>query len=155
VKVNRSLLSRGEYIAMAGGLLLMLSVFVKAYEARPENPNAQFENGLRGTVSVWDVQPLLRILLILAALAPFVLAWIVIREHELSWSRGEVTAVVAIAAIGLIFYTGVIDRPGAPSGEIELEIGWYGLMLGAILMVVGATMRSSETERTRKPPGVL
>ena len=140
---------------MAGGLLLLVSVFVKCYEARPENPNAKFENGMTGTVSVWEVHPLLRILLILAALAPFILAWIVMREHELSWARGEVTAVTAIAAIGLIFYVGVIDRPGEPSGEIELEIGWYGLMLGAILMVVGSTMRSSESERTRKPPGVL
>ena len=44
---------------------------------------------------------------------------------------------VAIAAFGLIFYNGIVDRPGEPSGEIELEFGWYGLMLGAILMMVG------------------
>jgi hypothetical protein len=155
VKLNRSLLRRGDYIALAGGLLLAISVFVKAYEARPENPNARFDDGVRGTVSVWEVQPLLRILLLLAALAPFILAWIIVREHELSWSRGEMTAVVAIAAIGLIFYNGVIDRPGEPSGQIELEIGWYGMLLGAILMLVGSVMRSSETEVRRKPPGVL
>jgi hypothetical protein len=154
VKLHLENLRRGDYIALAGGFLLAISVFVKAYEARPENPNANID-GKHGTVPVWESQPLLRILLLLAALAPFILAWIVIREHELSWSRGEVTAVVGIAAVGLIFYSGVIDRPGEPPSEIELEIGWYGLLLGAILMIVGATMRSTETERTRKPPGVL
>jgi CDP-diglyceride synthetase len=154
VKLNPGLLQRGEYVALLGGLLLAVSVFVKAYEARPENPNANID-GMRGTVSIWDAHPIMRILLLLAALAPFILAWIVMRQHELSWSRGELTAVVGIAAVGLIFYTGVIDRPGEPPSEIELEIGWYGLMLGAILMIVGATMRSSESERSRKPPGVL
>jgi hypothetical protein len=62
---------------------------------------------------------------------------------------------VAITAIGLIFYTGIIDRPGEPSGAIELEIGWYGMMLGAILMLVGSVMRQQETEVKRKPPGTL
>jgi hypothetical protein len=152
VKVNPRLLQRGEYVALLGGLLLAISVFLPCYEATA--PNAQID-GMRGTLSVWEVHPILRWLLLAAASSPFILAWIVMREHELSWSRGEVTAVVGIAAIGLIFYTGVIDRPGEPPSQIELEPGWFGLLLGSILMVVGATMRSTESERTRKPPGVL
>ena len=77
------------------------------------------------------------------------------RDHELSWSRGEVTAVVGIAAFGLIFYTGVIDRPGEPSGEISLGIGWFLALLGSLLMIVGAAMRSAGTDKPRKPPGVF
>ena len=144
-----------EWVAMAGGLLLAISVFVKCYEANPGNPNAQFDGGVKGTVSAWEVHDIMRWLLLAAALAPFILAWIIVRDHELSWGRGELTAVVAIAALGLIFYTGIIDRPGSPSGEIELEIGWYGMLLGALLMMLGAVQRSSEQERRRKPPGVL
>jgi hypothetical protein len=144
-----------EWVSMGGGLLLAICVFVKCYEARPENPNAQFENGLRGTVSAWEIHDIMRWLLLLAATAPFILAWIIIRDHELSWGRGELTAVVAIAAVGLIFYTGIIDRPGNPPAEIELEIGWYGMMLGALIMGAGAVQRSTEHERRRKPPGVL
>ena len=144
-----------EWLAMAGGVLLAVSLFVKSYEARPENPNAQFENGLKGTVTAWEIHDLMRWLLLAAALAPFILAYIIVRDHQLSWGRGEMTAVVAIAAAGLIFYTGIIDRPGEPSGEIELEIGWYGMMLGSLLMMAGAVQRSTEQERTRKPPGVL
>ena len=157
-------LKTAEWVAMVGGLLLAVSVFVKTYETT--SPNAEI-NGmgrpdarsgieqLDGTFSVWEVHGLLKWLLLLAALAPFILAWIIVRDHQLSWGRGEMTAVIAIAAAGLIFYNGIIDRPGEPSGSIELEIGWYGLMLGSLLMMGGAVQRSTESDRRRKPPGVL
>ena len=153
-------LSRGEWIAMLGGLLLGISTFVKAYEARPENPNATLETGQNGvcgdhTCSFFQVHGIMRWLILAAAVAPFILAWIIVREHELSWPRGQVTSIVAIAAFGLIFYSGIVDRPGEPSGDIELEIGWYGLMLGALLMLAGSVMRQTETEVKRKPPGTL
>ena len=147
-------LSRNEWVAMVGGLLLAISVFLPAYTANEDNPNASFD-GVRGSVSAWEIHDILRWLLLLAALAPFILAWIIVRDHELSWGRGELTAVVSIAAIGLIFYNGVIDRPGDPSGQISLAIGWFGMLLGALIMGVGAVKRSGESERTRKPPGVL
>ena len=147
-------LSTSEIVAALGGLLLAASVFIKCYEARPQNPNANID-GLKGTVSIWQVHDIMRILLLLAAVAPIILVYIVIRDHELSWPRGEVTAVVGLTAATLLFYTGIIDRPGEPSGEIELEIGWYGAMLGALLSTIGGALRSAETARTRKPPGVL
>jgi hypothetical protein len=147
-------LSRSEIVAALGGILLAISVFVKCYEARPENPNANID-GAHGTLSIWQVNGILRILLLLAAIAPIVLVYIIIRDHELSWPRGELTAVIGLTAATLLFYTGIIDRPGEPSGEIELEIGWYGAMLGSIMMAVGGALRSGETARTRKPPGVL
>ncbi len=146
--------SFSEILAAIGGVLLAVSVFVKCYEARPQNPNANID-GMRGTLSIWEVHDILRILLLLAALAPIVLVYIVIRDHQLSWPRGEMTAVIGLTAATLLFYMGIIDRPGEPSGEIELEIGWYGAMLGAILSTAGGAMRSSETARTKKPPGVL
>jgi hypothetical protein len=157
--VKFSNLQRGEWIAMLGGLVLAVSVFIeKTYEAQPENPNAKIEVGgraLRGVVSLWQVHPILRYLLLAAAAAPFILAWIIIREHELSWQRGEVTAVVAIAASGLLFYVGIVDRPGEPSGAIELDWSWYTAMGGALFMLIGSFMRTAETDKARKPPGVL
>jgi hypothetical protein len=65
------------------------------------------------------------------------------------------TAVVAIAAFGLVAYTGFLDRPGEPSGAISLQLGFYGALLGTILMTVGGAITAGQTERTRKPPGVL
>jgi hypothetical protein len=149
-----SRIERSEIIAAVGGLLLAISVFVKWYEARPENRNANID-GMTGVVSAWDAHPIVRWVLLANALAPFILLHIVVRDHELSWPRGEMTAVVGIAAFGLVVYNGVIDRPGEPSGQIELEIGWYGALLGTMMMTAGGAIRASSTERPRKPPGVL
>ena len=143
-----------EIIAAVGGLLLAVSVFVKWYEARPENANANI-NGMKGVVTAWDAHSILRYLLLAAALAPIVLLYIVVRDHELSWPRGEMTAVIGIIAFGLVVYQGVIDRPGEPPSEIELEIGWWMALLGTILITVGGSYRASTTERPRKPPGVM
>ena len=143
-----------EIIAAVGGVLLAVSVFVKWYEARPENANANI-NGMTGVVSAWDAHSILRYLLLAAALAPIILLYIVVRDHELSWPRGELTAVIGIIAFGLVVYNGVIDRPGEPPSEIELEIGWWMALLGTILITVGGSYRASTTERPRKPPGVM
>jgi hypothetical protein len=147
-------ITSSEIIAAVGGVLLAVSVFVKWYEARPENANANV-NGMKGVVTAWDAHTILRYLFLLAALAPIVLLYIVVRDHELSWPRGEMTAVIGIIAFGLVVYQGVIDRPGEPPSEIELEIGWYIALLGTILITVGGSYRASTTDRPRKPPGVF
>ena len=146
-------LGRGELIAAAGGLLLLVCLFLPWYETDPDNPNAAID-GVNGALSGWQVHQILRWLLLLAAIAPFIL-WIVIREHELSWPRGEMTAVVAIAAFGLVGYVGFLDRPGRPGGAISLQPGYFGALLGTILMIVGGAISAGQTERTRKPPGVM
>jgi hypothetical protein len=150
-----SRLQWSDWLAALGGVVLGLSVFVqKTYEARPESPTAQIE-GLRGTVSIYEVHPILRWLLLAAAIAPIILVYIIARDHQLSWPRGELTAVVGLAAVTLILYTGIIDRPGEPSGQIELDWSWYTALGGALAIAIGGAVRASEVERKRKPPGVL
>ena len=146
-------MSRSEWIAVTGGLLLAVATFLPWY-GTSDNPNAIIDGG-RGDFSAWDVHPIIRWLMLAAALAPLILAWIVLRDHELSWPRGEMTAVVAIAAFGIVGYLGVIDRPGEPQGEIGLGLGWFLALLGIVLMMVGGAKRAAEVERRRKPPGVL
>ena len=82
--------------------------------------------------------------LLLVAIAPFALAYVVVRDHELSWARGELTAVLAITALGLVLYVGIVDRPGEPPGQIELAAGWYVAVLGCVLMLVGAARRGAK-----------
>src|SRR5687767_14867803 len=147
-------LGRAELVAALGGLLLAVGVFLPWYSTDPDNPNASID-GATGAISAWDVHPILRWLLLAAATAPFILAWIVIREHELSWPRGELTAVVGIAAFGLVAYTGLLDRPGSPSGAIGLAWGFWLAFLGSVLMIAGGGMAAGQTERVRKPPGVM
>jgi hypothetical protein len=149
-----SRLGRGELVAAVGGLLLAGCLFAPWYGTDPDNPNAQID-GATGKLSGFDVHTTLRWLLLAAAIAPWILIWIVLRDHELSWARGEMTAVVSIAAFGLVAYVGLLDRPGDPSGAISLQWGYWGALLGTILMTAGGAVTAGRTERTRKPPGVL
>jgi hypothetical protein len=152
--MHLSRLGRAELIAALGGLLLAVGVFTPWYATARDNPNAVID-GARGTFSAWDAHPVLRWLLLAAALAPLILAWIVARDHELSWPRGEMTAVAGIAAAGLTLYVGILDRPGQPPAEIGLRAGWVAAALGTLLIIAGGALRASGAERPRKPPGVL
>jgi hypothetical protein len=143
-----------ELVAMLGGLLLGGAIFASWYAA--VSPLAQLAGvSGRGVYSGWEAHHVLRWVLLVMAIAPFILAYIVARDHQLTWARGELTAVLSIAAVGMLLYVGVIDRPGEPSGEIELRWGWYVALLGSILMLAGSALRTGETERRRKPPGTI
>ena len=144
-----------EFLAMGGGAVLAISLFLPWYSA--ENRRAIVGDSLRGPgdFSGWEVHDIQRWLLLGAAVAPFILAYIVLRGHKLSWARGEMTAVSSIAAFGLIVYGGLIDKPGEPKGLIGIKFGWVIALLAVIAMLVGSALRASEVERARKPPGVL
>jgi hypothetical protein len=152
--VERNRVSSTEVLATAGGALLAVGVFLPWYETDPGNPNVVL-GGARGSFTAWQVHPVLRWLLLLAALSPFILTYIIVRRHELSWARGEMTAVAAIAAVGLILFNGLASRPGDPSSGVSLQWGWFVALLGAALTLAGSARRSSEVERRRKPPGVI
>lgn len=147
-------LTRNEYIAMGGAAVVIISLFLKWYASVSDRAEIADTIG-KGSYSGWDVHTILRFILLAAAVAPFILGYIIVRDHKLSWARGEMTAVIAIVAFGLIVYNGVIDRPGDPSGQIELRVGWYLALLGSIAMVVGSALRSTQSGQARKPPGVL
>src|SRR3954452_24812893 len=149
-----SKLRMGEIAAAIGGLVLVVAVFLPAYSPNTDNPNATVAGG-RSDASIWEAHGIIRILLLLTAIAPIVLVYIIARGHELSWPRGELTAVLGLAAATLLFYAGIIDRPGEPSGEIGLTFGWFLAFLAALAVAAGGAIRSSEHERRRKPPGVL
>jgi len=105
--------------------------------------------------SAWEVLPVWRFLVLLAAIAPFILGWIIVREHALSWPRGELTAVVGLTALTLILVKGFIFKPGEPSGQISLAYGYYLALFASILILIGAFVRSTEIGKARKPPGVM
>jgi hypothetical protein len=141
-----------ELVGMAGGALLVAGVFLPWYGTDAANSHSQV-GGRTGSVSAWEVHPILRWLLLAAATAPFVLAWIILRGHALSWARGEMTVVTSIAAFGLVAYNGFVDRPGDIA--ISLKIGFAAALVATLVMIVAAAKRSSESERPRKPPGTI
>lgn len=150
-------ISTTELVALLGGVLLAVALFLPWYELT--NRNAEIDGIARseglGPFSAWDVHPILRFLWLVIALAPLVLTYILVRGHALSWPRGELTAVLAMCALGLLFYTLLIDKPGEPNSLVSLSYGGWVAVVGSLMMLVGSAARASTVERPRKPPGVL
>src|SRR4051794_33625471 len=147
-------LERGEWIAVAGGILLAVALFLGWYHLQNANATLGDHTG-PATLSAWQAHPILRWFLLAGAAAPLILAWIVMREHALSWPRGEMTAVTAIPPLGLLLWGGLTHRRGAPRSLVPLRCGGLGAGGGAALMLVGAVMRTQESEPRRKPPGTI
>jgi hypothetical protein len=148
-------LDRGEIIATVGGILLAISIFLSWYSLGNNFAHINSCHGPNTHCSGWNALTILRYLLLVAALAPLILAWIIVRGHALSWPRGELTAVTALAALTFTVFRGVIDKPGTPPGQISVAWGWFVALAGGLLILTGSIWRSRETAARRKPPGVL
>jgi hypothetical protein len=148
-------LDRGELIAVAGGIVLGISLFLSWYSLGNANAVLNSCKGPNSTCTGWAALSILRFLLLITAIAPAILAYIIIRGHALSWPRGELTAVIALAALTFTVFRGIIDKPGSPPGQISIDFGWVIALVGGLLILVGAVWRSQESAARRKPPGVL
>lgn len=148
-------LDRGELIAVVGGIVLGISLFLVWY--RLGNVHAALNDckGPNGTCSGWRSLSILRYFLLVTALAPLILAWIILRGHGLSWPRGELTAVTALFALTFTVFRGVIDKPGSPRAQISIGFGWWIALVGGLLILVGSVWRSQESASLPKPPGLL
>jgi hypothetical protein len=148
-------LDRGELLAVLGGVLLGVSLFLDWFSLGDKFATLNSCHGPHTSCTGWASLTILRYLLLLAAVAPAILAWIILRGHALSWPRGELTAVTALAALTFVVFRGLIDKPGTPSGEISVSYGWWVALLGGLLILIGSIWRSRESSARRKPPGVL
>ena len=148
-----SRVQRGERIAILGGILLAIGLFLTWYHLKKNG--AVGETTGPADLSGWEAHTTMRWLLLAAAVAPLILAYIIARDHALSWPRGQLTSVVAIAAFGLVGYAGLIDKPGDSNSLIGLQWGFIVALLGPILMLLGSVIRQNETEIKRKPPGTI
>jgi len=104
----------------------------------------------------FETFPILRWLLIAAALAPLILAYILVRGHKLSWAPGEMTMVAGFSAFILITYNGIIDRPGDTFG-LSLDWGYWIALLSALGIALTGFSRSLESggRKARKAPGTV
>lgn len=145
--------SRSELVAVAGGILLAIGLFLAWYHIQQRNAIGS----TRGPADLtgWQTHTLIRYPLLLAAVAPLILTYILARGHALSWPRGEMTAVIAIVAFGLVLYNGFIDKPGTVAGLTGHKLGIFVALIGSLLMLFGSAARASQVERKRKPPGTI
>jgi hypothetical protein len=106
----------------------------------------------------FETFPILRWLLLASALAPIILAWIIVRGHQLSWSPGELTMVVSFTAMVLILYNGLIDipSPDGPEFGISVDYGYWVALLCSVTIAAVAFLRSLVGQkRERKAPGTV
>jgi hypothetical protein len=148
-------LDRGELIAVVGGLVLGVSLILAWYSLGNRFATLNSCHGPNSTCTGWHALTILRWLLLATAVAPAILAWIILRGHALSWPRGELTAVTALAALTFTVFRGLLDKPGTPPSEISITYGWWVALVGGALILIGSIWRSQESAARRKPPGVL
>ena len=158
--MNFRQIDKGELIAIVGGIILGISLILTWYKlgnhlTELNGCQAPKGGGEATPCTGWHSLKFMRYLLLVAAVAPLILAYVVIRGHALSWPRGEMTAVIAMTALTLTVFRGVIDRPGSPPGEISVGIGFFVALVGGLLILAGSLVRTAESQGRRKPPGVL
>jgi hypothetical protein len=154
--------------ALVGGaasLLLVISVLFLPWYSLTDTPErAEQGSWLCGTndfsCTGFETFPILRWLLLLLALAPAILAWILIRGHKLSYPPGEMTMVAGFAGMVLIGYNGIIDKPAPEDGlefGISLDYGYWIALVAAIVIAGTGFMRSLESgaRKERKAPGTV
>jgi hypothetical protein len=168
---NIKLVKRSELIGFAGATILLISLFLNWFSTSctqsgmPKgcNQNSQMigasPHRTRGSFDAFQTFKILDWLLLAACIAPFVLAYIIARGHELTWRPGEITMIVGIVAFALILVNGVIlGRPGGDSPanvDINIEPGYLVGLIGAAVLAYGGFVRQAQSIRGRKPPGVM
>jgi hypothetical protein len=164
--IDLKLLKWPELLGFAGAAVLFGSLFLpwfstactSLHPASPHGCNVHSKlDGRVGDFTAFQTYKLLDILLILACIAPFVLAYIIVRSHKLTWAPGEITMIVGMIAAALILLNGIIlGRPGGTgSVEIDIEPGYVVGLVGATMILAGGLLRQAMYGRNRKPPGVL
>jgi len=159
-----SLLKWPEFLGFGGVAVLLTSLFLPWFStscdsigpATPSgcNPNSNLD-GKRGDLNAFETYGVMDWLLVAACIAPFVLAYLVVRSTTLSWRPGEVTMIVGMVAAALILMNGIIlGRPG-DSVEISIAIGYLVGLIGSTMILAGGLIRQAQGGIIRKPPGTL
>jgi len=160
--VDTSKLSRAELFGIIAGLVLVGSLFLEWFSLDTEGVQrdeaddwvcGEGDNSCTG----FETFPILRWLLIAAAAAPLILTWILIRGHELTWPRGELTAIVGLTAFVLIAYNGLVDKPSPNDIGVNLSYGYLIAILAALGIFAAGGYRTVESGggAQRKPPATF
>jgi hypothetical protein len=152
-------------LGATSGVLLLVSLLFLPWYSYDRTSSVDFPDSDEWICGVGDTSctgfdtfPILGWLLILAALAPLFLAWILVRGHKLSWPPGEMTMVAGFAALVLIAYNGIIDKPGSGRAEIGLGLDygyWIALLASIGIAATGFLRSQAGQQQARKAPGTV
>lgn len=150
-------LQTAEYWGFLAAAILFGSLFLPWFTITAVNGAINGGGEVGQSFTAWQTFGILDIVLALACLTPFVLAWIIMRGHKLTWRPGEVTMIIGLVAGTLILMNGMIlGIPGGPpNGTVAIAYGYWVALLGAVLIAVGGFLRQSKSIKGRRPPGSL
>lgn len=157
--LDSSQLTRWEYLGMASGVVLFVSLFLPWFTtgSNKDSEIASAGIGPNSDATAWQTFAVMDWLLLALSFAPFILSWIVARRHKLDWPTGEVTMVTGLIGIFLVLCNGLILGKPDPGIQISLAIGWFLGLLSSFGIFVSGLMRQADASsgRPRKPPGVI
>jgi hypothetical protein len=149
-----------ELLGLLGGAMLAVSLFLFPWFTLTDVPQRTADEFLCGRevfeCAGWEVFPIARWLLLIGAISPLVLLWVVLRNHSLSWPPGQMSMVIGIVVATLVAYNGLVATPGGPTAYgVGLMWGYYVALAGSLLIVVAAALRSLREGggAPRRPPG--
>ena len=156
---NRTIAGALASVALIGSLL-----FLPWYELTDTPARAEQGAWVCGvndfSCTGWETFSILKYALLLAALAPAILGYILIRGHKLSYPPGEMTMVAGFSAFVLIAYNGIMFKPEPVEGQVfgtSLGIGYWLALVAAVVIGVVGFLRSMESggRQKRKAPGTV
>jgi hypothetical protein len=165
--MDLSRLQRTELVGVIGSVLLLVSIFLPwfslTHTAQRTSQTAQGGDpwvcGVQEfSCNAWSTFPINRFLFLAAAAAPFILAYLVVTGEKGAYPTGEFTMTVGFAVIVLVFFNGIIAKPGGdPQFGISLDIGYFLAMIAGLLMAGAGALRSLESGggAQRKPPATF
>ena len=141
---------------MAAGLVLFGSLWLPWFSTSEDEPQLRL-GGVSGGdgATAWEVFATLDCLLVSAATAPFILSWIVMRGHALTWKPGEVTMMVGITGDGADPLQRDHPRRPGDSVDIGLGIGYFVGLVASVGLLLAGYLRQAFYGDAKKPPGVI
>jgi hypothetical protein len=162
-----SRLQRTELVALIGSALLVISLFVPWFTLSdsPQRITQLMQGGdpyvcgpKQLSCTGWETFPINRWLFLAAAAAPVILSYFIVTAQRGQYPTGEFTMTVGFAVIVLVFFNGVIAKPGGdPQFGISLSWGYFLALIAGMLMAGAGALRSLESGggAQRKPPATF
>jgi hypothetical protein len=165
------LLGLPELITTVGGTALVWSLWLPWFgtscdSASPPspagcNPHSVFDakpgvDRSLGQFDAVDAFASLPLLLIIAAVIPLVVAWMIARGGRDRFRPGEAVMIAGIYATVLVALNGlVLGIPGEQTVDASLRWGYVVAFVGALALAAGGLLRQSRDLRGgRRPPGM-
>jgi hypothetical protein len=159
-----------ELFAAIGGVVLVWALWLPWFGTSCDtisppspsgcNPNSLFDakSGVDRSLGQFDAVEAfasLPLLLIIAALIPAVVAWMMARRGgRTDWRPGEAVMIAGIYGAGLVFLNGlVLGTPGKQSVDVSLQYGYFVALAGALVIVFAGFLRQARDIRRRQPAG--